>query len=456
MVDRAGAGPWATLQRGRGLVRDRPDHLQIAPGVGLPGVVLAHPLQAGDGALLPALPVEQDDLQVPGDGLGIQGIDQQAVVAVADDVPRPAVLGGDDGQAAGGRLDQGQAEGFGQGRIDEHPAGSRRQAVDQGHVVGRMVLGIGDPAVEVVAVDQQQQLGPDLFGPRIQVPDVIPVAGHHQQIGQFLQFRVLTVGGNQRGDVLAGVRARQGQDHGLLGLAQKARDLAGDGTLPLLALGGVEAGQVGAGGDDPHLLGLVEVVELVLFLDLLRGAGDDPLGAGQGQLLGLDATRHVVAGLDLGRVQPRGQQAPALDAAQGVAGVHQGDAQQVGQAAAHVAGVRVVAVQEVRQAGPGREASRCSCRRKVQHGPTGPPWPDSRQARRQCARCAPAPPGPRSAGRNPRSPRGHPPTGSTGRPAPPPAARPAPAPPLPHTWSGHRYRHRAPIPGARLESGRGC
>ena len=84
--------------------------------------------------------------------------------------------------------------------------------------------------------------------------------------------------------------------------------------------------QVDARRDDPHLLGPVVVVQSVLGIDFLLGAGDDQIGVTQGRLLGGDAAADVVLLLELLPSEAAGQQAPALDPAQGMAGVDQRDA----------------------------------------------------------------------------------------------------------------------------------
>ena len=59
-------------------------------------------------------------MQHLGDHIAFQSIGQQAAAAVAHNIARSAIVGRDEGQAAGGRFDQGQPERFGQRRIDEY------------------------------------------------------------------------------------------------------------------------------------------------------------------------------------------------------------------------------------------------------------------------------------------------------------------------------------------------
>jgi hypothetical protein len=162
-----------------------------------------------------------DDLeQGLGDVLLVQRIDQDAVAAVLDDVDGAAVLGGDDGQAAGGGLDQRQPERLGQRRVDEDAAGGRRDLVQHRHLVGRGAWG-RPRAVEVVEVDQDQDVGQHLLRAAVEVADVVAVAGDDDQVGRPLQLLGFAIGLDQRGDVLALVRARQGQDDRLLRRCRK-------------------------------------------------------------------------------------------------------------------------------------------------------------------------------------------------------------------------------------------
>ncbi len=154
--------------------------------MGIPDVVFTHPLQAENRTLLPLLPVEQHALQGEGDIFRVEGVNQQAILTVGGDVAGAAILSGDDRQTAGRRLDQGQTEGLGQCRIDEHAVGERCQPVDQRHVIRCVVFGVGNLAIQVVAIDQLQQLPQHLLGAVVQLGDIIPIAEHHHQIGHRL------------------------------------------------------------------------------------------------------------------------------------------------------------------------------------------------------------------------------------------------------------------------------
>ena len=88
-------------------------------------------------------------------------------------------------------------------------------------------------------------------------------------------------------------------------LVQKASELAPDRRLLLAAVRRSEPLQIGAGRNHRHALGLVVIVQAVLFLDLLRRAGHHETGGTQGFFLGGDAPVHVVAFVDDLLRQPR-------------------------------------------------------------------------------------------------------------------------------------------------------
>ena len=120
-----------------------------------------------------------------------------------DDIDGAAVLGGDDGQAAGGGLDQRQAKGFGQCRIDEHAARCRRDLIQQRYVVGAVMLGVGGMAVQIVQVDLHQDVGQHLLRAAVEVADVVAVAGDDDQVRRSPKLRRLAVDRDQGADVLA-------------------------------------------------------------------------------------------------------------------------------------------------------------------------------------------------------------------------------------------------------------
>ena len=211
-----------------------------------------------------------------------------------------------------------------------------------------MPLGVGDLAIQVVLIYQQQNVGEYVLGAAVQFTDVLAVAGDDHQIGRGLQLLGFTVGLQKGGDVLAFVGARQRQDHGFFRLAQKTVDLHGDWRLTPLLVRRVEALQVRARRYDAHLFRLIVIVQRVLFVDLIVGAGDNQVGGAEHRLLGIDAACHVVLLLDLGRLESGGEQATAFYPSQRVPRVHQRRAEHRGEACADIAGIRVVAVHHVR------------------------------------------------------------------------------------------------------------
>ena len=84
--------------------------------------MFAYALQAVGRFLLPAFPVRQYLRQGIGDCRGVQGIDQQSVFAIGDDIARAAVFGCDDRQPAGRGFNQRQTERLCQSRVDKYAA----------------------------------------------------------------------------------------------------------------------------------------------------------------------------------------------------------------------------------------------------------------------------------------------------------------------------------------------
>ena len=89
--------------------------------------------------------------------LAIARIDQQAVFEFADDILRPTNLGRHHRQAMRRSLDQSQPVGLHQRRIDEYAAGFRCKGIQRLDLLAAVRLGIGDAAVEIVAVDRIDQ-----------------------------------------------------------------------------------------------------------------------------------------------------------------------------------------------------------------------------------------------------------------------------------------------------------
>ena len=149
---------------------------------------------------------------------------------------------------------------------------------------------IGDLAVQVILVDREQNLGQHLLGLAVHVTNILAAAGNDHQVGHRLQLLGLTIGLQQCIDVLARIRARQRQYDRAIRIQQEAAQLPVDRTVTFTAVGRVKFVQRGTRRDDAHRVGLVMVIETVLLLNLLVGAGDHQLGRGQDILLGLDAT----------------------------------------------------------------------------------------------------------------------------------------------------------------------
>ena len=94
----------------------------------------------------------------------------------------PPFLGGDHRNVAGSGLEQRQAERLGRAGLMNTPFAGSHQAVDIRDLGGAMALWHGDPAVQIVGIDQQRN---NRSVPIVRLStslDVVPVAGNDQQV----------------------------------------------------------------------------------------------------------------------------------------------------------------------------------------------------------------------------------------------------------------------------------
>ena len=175
---------------------------EVAADVGIPAEIPADRLDAVVTPAAPTLQIRTGLLQGLLKHIQIGDVSQLAVGATLKDVPRPTVVGAHQGQATGGRLQQGQAKGLGQGWIDEDPAALGRPAVDGRNLLAPMLLGIGDLAVEIEAINEFKdllELVPLLL---LHGAGILPAAEHQHQVVALLQEGRAPVGLDQGGDVL--------------------------------------------------------------------------------------------------------------------------------------------------------------------------------------------------------------------------------------------------------------
>ena len=332
-----------------GLNTALPGRPQIVGHMGVPAVVTAHRL---DAVVAPAAPLGwlgQSLLDGRLEGIQIGYVHQGPVVASGQDVPRPAVVGGHHRQPAGGCLQQGEPERFGEGRIDEQPPQPGGPAVDLRDLLAPVLLGIGDVAVEIKAVDKFEHLLEHVPLGLVELARILPATEHQHEVVVLAQVLGTAEHLHQGGDVLALIGAADGQHRRLGGVTQERRHQLGDRPFLRTGLGRVELAAVHAGGNHLGEVRPEAAVSAVLAVTLLGRTGHDQMGMGQGQLLGIDALGHGVLLLDLPDLQPCGHQPPALFPAQGMAREHQGDAQPAAQESSHVTGIGVVGMDPVGQ-----------------------------------------------------------------------------------------------------------
>ena len=143
------------------------------------------------------------------------------MLELADDVLRAADLGGHDGNAMGGSLDQCQAIGFHQRRIDEHAARPGGESIEFLDLPARVRLGIGDLAVEIMAVDGIDETAQHILLFRFARLQIVAQPGENYQIALLAQRRRLAEGFDEPDEVLLVDGAGDRQHHGLHRFAQE-------------------------------------------------------------------------------------------------------------------------------------------------------------------------------------------------------------------------------------------
>jgi hypothetical protein len=331
------------------LSQDLAQPLQVARHVAVPGV---QPVGAPDPAPGASPPQVRVVDQLPDrlrDRGRVEGIDEEAVLATLHDVDGAAVPRRHDRQAARRGLDERQPERLGQRGIDEHPAEPSRVSVEVRDVPGLVALGIGDRAVEIVLVDEEEELQQDPPRAARLVRDALPRPGQDHEVRPGPESPAPRVGAHQRRQVLPNVGARDREDHRTLRKAEEAIDLGRDRRALLTLLRRPESREVHARREDLHSLRGVVVVQLVLLADLLAGARDDQRRVLEGPFLGLDPLAEVVAAFDHLGVGVRVEEPLSLDASERVPREHERHPEELRDLRPHVAGVRVVRVNHVRK-----------------------------------------------------------------------------------------------------------
>ncbi len=171
------------------------------------------------------------------------------------------------------RLQQRQAEGLVEGRIDKQPTPGAGLGVDRRHVLRAVGLRVGDAAVEVVAVDEDEEVGassrPCLRRAR-RCPPACPRRGRGSAR---CAGPGSPVGPHQGREVLARHRPGQRQEGRLAGVVEE--ETVDRRLDPGLGLGRSEAGEVAARRQHADVAGIVSRVARILHLGLVPGRGDD-------------------------------------------------------------------------------------------------------------------------------------------------------------------------------------
>ena len=127
------------------------------------------------------------------------------------------------GRPAPGGLQQGEAEGLGEGGVHEDAAPRGGEGVERGDVLGRVAPGQGHAAPQPVPVDRREERAVDLH--LLLGAVVHPVAQPRDdgEVGRVGEPRRLGVHVDQRGEVLLPHGPGDGEDEGPAGLAQEWR-----------------------------------------------------------------------------------------------------------------------------------------------------------------------------------------------------------------------------------------
>ena len=169
-----------------------------------------------------------------------------------------------------------------------------------------MGFGIGDFAVQIIYIDRVEEAAQDPGSSFVHIQDPVPVAQDQDQVGQLLKLRAFPIDIDQGFDVLSLVRAGHGQDHGFSGILQEPRNLRMNrGTVAADSPGWIKIFQIHSRGNDLGQGFFVIGVDSILFQVFLAGAGDDQLGAVEGNLFSFNPFADFIFLLQLcGRHTP--------------------------------------------------------------------------------------------------------------------------------------------------------
>ena len=159
--------------------------------------------------------------------------------------------------------------------------------IHRGDVVGMVLLGIGDLAVQVVAVDQLQQFGDIIADLRLERHAVVARPSQDHEVRRGLQRGRAAIGMDERGEVLLRDRPCDREDHGLGRVVEEPVQQRIDAEIGRAVR---KLLQVAAGREHADPAWIIRIVVGVLNLRLVTRGGDDRGGTGNGFLLDRDAT----------------------------------------------------------------------------------------------------------------------------------------------------------------------
>ena len=270
-------------------------------------------------------------------------------------------MGGDNRQTGGRRFEQREPEGFGQGGIDKDAPSFGGDPVEFGHLVLEVVFFRNRHfTVKVELVHQQQHVGENISFIFLHQLDVFAEPGKNGQVGHGLQLQVMAVGLDQPRDVLALVRSAKGENKRAVRMHEETVEFlkhGGSGVHSFLApLGlrqqvmveGVELVDVQAGRYDVEVWNLPVAVHSVLLFDFLAGARYNQVGAFQHIFFSVDPLVDLVLPDDVALRHAFVEQFLFFAPSKRVSGVNERDSEKARQLHGNVAGIRIVAVHQVR------------------------------------------------------------------------------------------------------------
>ena len=211
-----------------------------------------------------------------------------------------------------------------------------------------MLLGIRHRSIEVIAIHKFEDLLKHVPLLTIHLTGVLSRAEHQHQVVPLTQQGGATKGLHQGRDVLATIGPADRQQGRSIGIPQKRAQQLGD-LGRLIGTGeGVEASCIHARRNHLGTLRLEASVAGILFIALLSRAGDDEIGMGQRQFLGVNAPADRIRLFDLLVITTGREQSAQFLATEGMTREHEGNPEPTTHQCTHITSIGVMGVDPIR------------------------------------------------------------------------------------------------------------